>query len=184
MDDKPIALAERLELATEQWNHEKADVDSNLFQVISATTMIAQQIQIDFRELALEIGYELGVGELRILFVLRRSGPDYSLRAVDLGHYLLITSGAITKQISRLKSKGLIIRARSTTRRGWTLKLTDKGREVAENALRLSVLPATASAFGTLTLEEQTEGVRFLRKLLGRMERTRGRDLKSDLVLP
>jgi DNA-binding MarR family transcriptional regulator len=166
-------VSNKIEVATEQWLHEQPGFDPRFFQLISTIYMIAQQLEVDFRAVARQVGHGLGVGDLRILLVLRRSGPSYSLRATDLEDYLLITSGAVIKQIARLERKGFIARSRSTERRGRMIGLTDSGREIADHAMKLAVYPSTASAFASLEEDEQTEGVRFLRRLLGRLERSR-----------
>lgn len=160
--------------AMEQWGQERPDMDTGFLEMLAAFAMIGQQIEIDFRELAQQIGGDMRVGDLRILLVLRRSGPTYSLRAIDLGRELLVTSGAMTKQIGRLENKALIVRKRSKSRRGWDISLTAKGKKIADQVIRYSTASTMASVLGSFESEEQLEGLRFLERVLGKLEEKRG----------
>jgi DNA-binding MarR family transcriptional regulator len=52
----------------------------------------------------------LAQGDFDILAALRRGSPDHDLTAGELHRALMVTSGAITKQVDRLASKGLVTR--------------------------------------------------------------------------
>lgn len=168
-----LPLVDRLTHAMEQWEHEGTQMETGLLEMIAALAIIGQQIEIDFRELAQKIGSDLRVGDLRILLVLRRSGPEYSLRAIDLGRELLVTSGAITKQVGRLEDKALIVRTQSTTQRGWSIGLTKKGIKVADEVIRLASVSMMPTVLAGIEGEERAGGLRFLLQVLGKMEVSR-----------
>lgn len=168
--DSSPSLVDRLTHAMEQWEHESPQMEAGLLEMIAAFAIIGQQIEIDFRDLAQKIGNDLRVGDLRVLLVLRRSGPEYSLRAIDLGRELLVTSGAITKQIGRLEDRALVVRTQSTTQRGWKIGLTKKGIKVADEIIRLAGVATMPSVLRSIDGEERAVGLRFLLQVLGRME--------------
>ena len=81
--------------------------------------------------------FDLSGAEISLLFALRRLGPPYTARPRTLGPMLLITSGAVTKQINRLESRGLVSRSPDpATRNGQMVSLTDPGFELSERAVR------------------------------------------------
>lgn len=165
-------VSDKIDLASQQWSVERPDVDVVLFQFVTATAMIGQQIEIEFRAMAQQFD-DMAEGDLRILLLLRRSAPTYAQRPVDLVRNLLVTSGAITKQIARLEARGLVCRVpqRDGSRRS-LIKLTSAGREIADRA-GIDSFPLLREAFNGFSAEEQGQGVRFARRLLGKLERAR-----------
>ena len=173
--NSPMQGSGKIDQAVRQWAQVNPQIDTRVLQLSGACVLLAQQIEIDFRALANLVGdgdVDLGPGELRILLLLRRSGPSHSLRGVDLLNQLLITSGAIAKQLGRLEGKGLIARTRSSEKRGRLVQLTDKGVALADRAIACgdSAFPLLANAFSGFSDAEQAEGLRFIRRLLGKVE--------------
>lgn len=81
---------------------------------------------------------EFGIGgaEMRVLFALRRAGPPYSRRPTDLFRALLVTSGAMTKQVDRLVASGHVVRLPDPKVGGGAqVKLTEKGLRDADAAI-------------------------------------------------
>lgn len=74
--------------------------------------------------------------EMRVLFALRRAGPGYALRPTELFRSLLVTSGAITKQVDRLMAMGFVDRQPGPDKSGgFLIHLTEKGFRTADEAL-------------------------------------------------
>lgn len=74
---------------------------------------------------------------MRILLVLGRSAPRYAASPTELFRQLLITSGAVSKQIDRLVEIGLVTRvADPDVLRGLLVRLEPAGKEIADAAMR------------------------------------------------
>jgi hypothetical protein len=101
------APAMSLNLMVRQWEDELPDLDLRPFWFVGAVMQLAQRYESDFRDLA-QSRFGIGTGDLRIILALRRAGPPYAVRATDLFQSLLITSGAVTKQVDRLEKKGFV----------------------------------------------------------------------------
>ncbi|QEU89923.1 MarR family winged helix-turn-helix transcriptional regulator [Streptomyces kanamyceticus] len=72
--------------------------------------------------------FGLNLGELDMIFTLRRSGPPYTLTAGAFAKAALGSPGAVTNRIDRLKGKGLVERVReSSDRRSVQIRLTRRG---------------------------------------------------------
>jgi DNA-binding MarR family transcriptional regulator len=125
------APAMSLNLMVRQWEDELPDLDLRPFWFVGAVMQLAQRYESDFRDLA-QSRFGIGTGDLRIILALRRAGPPYAVRATDLFQSLLITSGAVTKQVDRLEKKGFVERIRAEASRGERLvSLTSKGMRAA-----------------------------------------------------
>lgn len=123
--------------------------------------------------------FGISAADMRVLFALRRSGPTYALRPTELFRSLLVTSGAITKQIDRLEKSGHVDRQPGPDRSGGLLvHLTEKGFRVADEALT-SLANSSVVSQSTLTIEERDT----LSKLLGKMLIDLGKKLKPALDL-
>jgi DNA-binding MarR family transcriptional regulator len=117
------------------WSVELPDLDLNPFLVSGTIMRLAQRLERVFTATARARG--VGPGELRILLALRRSGPRYALSPTVLFRSLMITSGAVSKQVDRLAELGLVARvADPDVLRGVLIQLRPAGREMAEDAMR------------------------------------------------
>ena len=99
----------------------------------------------------------LSSSEMRVLFALRRAGAPYIRRPTDLFKAVLVTSGAITKQVSRLAEAGYVERLPDPVNSGgFLIRLTDDGVKRADEALS-ALADQSPENFGTssLTREER-----------------------------
>ena len=125
------------------WSAELPDLNLNPFLVSGTIMRLAQRLERVFTATARARG--VGPGELRILLALRRSGPGYALSPTALFRSLMITSGAVSKQVDRLAELGLVARvADPDVLRGVLIQLRPAGRETAEDAMR-EICPPTAA---------------------------------------
>ena len=60
---------------------------------------------------------DLGNGDFDVLATLRRAGAPFRLSPGELSASTMVTSGAVTKRVDRLESKGLVKRSVSADRR-------------------------------------------------------------------
>src|SRR5579863_4555636 len=93
----------------DEWRVRKPHLDTSIIRAIVLIYGLSQQMENEFRDLA-RSRFSLRVGDLRILFALRRSGESGGLRPTELFRSLLITSSAVTKQVDRLITRGLVKR--------------------------------------------------------------------------
>jgi DNA-binding MarR family transcriptional regulator len=98
--------------------------------------------------------YGLSGAELRVVFALRRAGPPYARRPTDLFKAVLVTSGAITKQVNRLVQHGYAERFPDPANNGgFLVKLTDKGIKLADEGFE--DLIEWSMTTSSLTFEER-----------------------------
>ncbi|HEX3786578.1 MAG TPA: MarR family transcriptional regulator [Pseudonocardiaceae bacterium] len=159
---------EPLEVA-EQWTHELGDLDTTPFLLVSTVQRLRNHLERAFTCLAKE--YELRPADLRVLLALRRSGPDYALSPTALFRQLMITSGAVSKQIDQLADLGLVTRvADPNVLRGLLVRLEPAGREIAERAMR--EICSSYCGLETLDGEQARDMLAALRVLTDVVERS------------
>ena len=111
---------------------------------------------------------------MRVLFALRRAGPDYALRPTELFRSLLVTSGAITKQVDRLAALGYVDRLPGPPKSGgFLIWLTAKGKRTADQAMTSLVISSVASIHRLTRKERDTLCVVLEKVLLDLEERLR-----------
>lgn len=108
--------------------------------------------------------------EMRVLFALRRAGPSYALRPTELFRSILVTSGAITKQVDRLIAGGYVDRQPGPTRSGgYLIHLTPKGFKTADDALT-ALADSSVVSHDVLSAEERQILCVLLVKMLRDLE--------------
>lgn len=145
------------------WQRELPGLDVTNIVLASAVHRIAQLLEQDFTELAKE--YDLLPSEMRILLALRRSPPDYALSPTQLFRRLMVTSGAVTKQVNRLCERGLVTRHLDPqTPRGQLVRLQPAGRHIADQAVRR--MCAVHAGLETLDRAEARQDIVMLQRVL------------------
>jgi DNA-binding MarR family transcriptional regulator len=125
--DRPGLVAD----LAEAWHREMPGLDLHSFLVTAAVMRLAQRIERIFAAKTRARG--LGPGDMRVLLALRRSRPPHQLSPTALFRHLMITSGAVSKQVDRLAELGLVERtADPDVLRGVLIRLTPTGLETAE----------------------------------------------------
>lgn len=131
---QPVARRRQLEAMAEDWHREMPDLELRPFLVTAAVLRLAQHIERVFTERTRRRG--LGPGDMRVLLALRRSRPPHQLSPTALLRQLMITSGAVSKQVDRLAALGLVERiADPDVLRGVLIRLTPAGGETAEDMM-------------------------------------------------
>jgi len=111
-----------------------------------------------------------------LIVTLRRSGPPFELNPTMLYRESLVSSGAITNRIDRVETLGLVKRLPDPNdRRGTIVRLTRKGRLLADRAIELHFY-SLAECLSDLRRGEQTDLARLLGSLLLSMEDRRERE--------
>jgi len=112
----------------------------------------------------------LAFTEFEVLVTLRSAAPPHELNPTDLYGALLISSGGLTKVLRGLEQRKLITRARGADGRVKPVRLTPKGRALAERVLKNVVRSDGALIAGALSAREIEEMTGMLRKVLGVLE--------------
>ena len=116
------------------WRTERPDLDTEPLQVLSRVSRLARHLDRVRRTAFAAHGLE--TWEFDVLSALRRQGPPYQLSPGSLLKATLVTSGTMTNRIDRLAEGGLVRRLPDPQdKRGVLVKLTDRGKAVADSAL-------------------------------------------------
>jgi DNA-binding MarR family transcriptional regulator len=113
----------------------------------------------------------LTLTEFEALATLRGAPPPHALAPTDLYGAVLISSGGLTKVLYALQARNLITRAEAgTDRRSKPVRLTPKGRALAERAMA-DVLRTDGELISSGLSQAEIERLtRLLRKLLATLE--------------
>jgi DNA-binding MarR family transcriptional regulator len=169
----------------DEWRRERPDVDLTAFSIAAAIKQIDLQTEAEFRRLAADFG--IGPGDLRVLFALRRSGVANPRRPTDLFQSLLVTSGAVTKQVDRLEAQGFVERLPDPAdQRSFLIRLTRRGAKVADTAIEAICSKETTigSAIAALSDQEREAGRRFLQRLLDIFEQSGAESVEEPTPAP
>lgn len=121
-----------------QWARERPDLDTSPMGVIGRLHRLAARLDAELRTVFAEAG--LGDGEFDVLATLRRSGAPYSLTAGELAASAMVSSGAVTKRVDRLVSRGLVRRdVGDADGRSRQVSLTEGGLALIEDLVPLHV---------------------------------------------
>ncbi|CCE03843.1 MarR family transcriptional regulator [Bradyrhizobium sp. STM 3809] len=117
----------------------------------------------------------LGFTEFEVLVTLRGQPAPHELLPTELYGAILISSGGLTKVLHALQARGLIARGQSKDdRRSKPVRLTAKGRALAERAMRDVLAADDALIEGALSASELMQLTRLSAKLLRFVEQSGG----------
>jgi DNA-binding MarR family transcriptional regulator len=151
-----------------QWHRERPDLDvvalglyGRLFRVVHLSGDVLSEGLAH---------HGLQRGWFDLLVALRRAGAPYELNPTQLMRATMLSSSGMTKRLDRMEEAGLVERRPDPRdRRGTLVRLTRRGRNVADKAVETHIAneerlldPLTAAECRTL------DGL--LRKLLVRLE--------------
>jgi DNA-binding MarR family transcriptional regulator len=120
------AMTDTVATIVARWREERPDLDPTPMLVVGRIQRLAHMLDVVLRPPFAEAG--LGPGDFDVLAALRRSGSGFSRTPKELRGALMVTQGAVTKQVDRLLAKGLVTRDVSPDdARGRTITLTDAG---------------------------------------------------------
>ncbi|WP_129840114.1 MarR family transcriptional regulator [Streptomyces sp. RFCAC02] len=158
-------MADAVDLIVGQWREERPDLSAALepMEVMGRIQRMQRVHEQHFRKLRDAFG--LAMGEIDMLFTLRRSGPPYTLTAGAFLKAAMVTAGAVTNRIDRLEDKGLVERVReSADRRSVQIRLTEHGKAVADDMIttHLREYERILSALGARQREQIASGLRAI----------------------
>lgn len=153
------------------WERERPDLDLSNF-LLAICVMRLGRVVDDAYDRMCRKRYGISGADMRVLFALRRAGRPYARRPTDLFRALLVTSGAITKQVDRLSSQGFVDRIVDPSYSGGALiALTAKGLKAANSATELltdgsPIVPGVQN----MSASDRTAARRFIQKMLEGLE--------------
>lgn len=144
---------------------ERPDLDPSDYLYLVYVQRVGRLLEtVDDRHCRTEFG--IGASDMRVLFALRRAGPDYALRPTELFRSLLVTSGAITKQVDRLVALGYVHRLPGPPKSGgFLIQLSTKGRRTVDQAMT-SLVNSSVASIHRLTRKERDMLCVVLEKVL------------------
>jgi DNA-binding MarR family transcriptional regulator len=166
--------ASHVEEIAADWRRERPDIDLDRFLLAIYVQRLGRIIFQDFERLC-QSEYRMRSSDVRVLLALRRRGPPYAQRPTDLFRALLITSGAITKQVDRLVSRKLVVRLPDPDyRKGFLVQLTERGRRFVDDvAATIADGTAIAPEMSALSPAEIRGAARFCYRALKLLESKR-----------
>jgi DNA-binding MarR family transcriptional regulator len=160
-----------IEQITRQWQRERPDLDLGDFLLAIYLRRIGHLIETEYDHMC-QARFGMSARDMRVLLALRRGGPPYALRPTDLFESLLVTSGAVTKQVDRLERRRLVKRLPDPDHGGgFRVQLSPRGLEMVDSAVELlarssPIKPATAP----LDKRERDAAARFCLRLIAMLE--------------
>jgi DNA-binding MarR family transcriptional regulator len=156
----------------QQWPAESSKFDIDFVEFIGGIAIIDQLIEREFKRIA-QSQFTMTPGDIRVLFALRRAGRGAKLRPIDIFKRLLVTSGAVTKQLDRLEARGFVRRVfRRNKVRSSLVELTEEGRSLADDAIAaVAALPVTRAAFYSLSKSNRASAMRIIHLMIQETEK-------------
>jgi DNA-binding MarR family transcriptional regulator len=153
------------------WRREQPDLAMDDLLLSICLTRLGRMLDARYHRRCQE-RFGISGADLRVLLALRRAGRPYARRPTDLFRALIVTSGAITKQVDRLLAKGLVARMQDPLHDGgFLVHLTAKGLKLVNIALEDLAGDATlAGAMAQLSPREREAGIRFCAHLIRQLE--------------
>jgi DNA-binding MarR family transcriptional regulator len=155
------------------WRRERPDLDLEDF-LLGIYLMRIGRLLDDAYDRMCRATFGVSGADMRVLFALRRAGPPYARRPTDLFRALLVTSGAMTKQVDRLSGLQFVERRRDPKQAvGLLIQLTKQGLKVANQAAEsLAKNSLIASATASMSAADRALGERFCERLLAALDAT------------
>ena len=160
-----------IEEITRQWQRERPDLDLGDFLLAIYLRRLGRLIESEYDRMC-QARFGMSAWDMRVLLALRRGGPPYAMRPTDLFEVLLVTSGAVTKQVDRLQRRRLVKRLPDPEHGGgFRVQLTERGLEMVDAAVDLlarnsAIRPATSR----LDKGEREAAARFCLKMIALLE--------------
>ncbi|MFB4301044.1 MarR family winged helix-turn-helix transcriptional regulator [Actinomadura sp. NTSP31] len=158
-------MSDAVDAIRDLWHAERPDLDTWPSGVVGRVQRLSRVMEHELRQFDTRHGLE--AGEFDVLTTLRRSSPPYRMTAGAFLKASMITSGAVTRRIDRMESRGLVerVRPKGGDRRSVQIQLTEKGKKICDE-LFPQHLENEVRMLSALTRNECDELARLLRKLL------------------
>ncbi|MET9252463.1 MarR family transcriptional regulator [Streptomyces sp. NPDC003717] len=166
------APADPVDAIIGQWAAVRPDLDTAAMEVFGRIFRLSRAMG-DRMERAYA-RYGVSRGEFDVLATLRRAGEPYTLSPRQLSGTLMLTTGGMTGRLDKLERAGLLRRSPDPhDRRGLQVTLTDRGRELIDEAVGAGLAEQTA-ALSSLDRDRAEALAGLLRELLAGTGREQG----------
>ncbi|MEE1753655.1 MarR family winged helix-turn-helix transcriptional regulator [Streptomyces sp. SP18CS02] len=150
---------------TAQWAVVRPDLDTVPMAVYGRVYRLANAMSDQVGKAYAPFG--VSRGEFDVLATLRRSGEPYTLSPRELSATLMLTTGGMTGRLDRLERAGLLGRSPDPhDRRGLRVTLSERGRELVDEAVEAGLAVQRAALESALDESEARQLAELLRKLL------------------
>jgi DNA-binding MarR family transcriptional regulator len=130
------ASTDSIEELVQAWQRERPDLESWPFAIFGRIWRLSASLLGDAERWLAPIG--LTFESFSLIVTLRRAGASFEMNPTALYRESLLSSGAITNRIDRVEAQGLVKRLPDPNdRRGTIVRLTQKGRSLADRAIKL-----------------------------------------------
>jgi DNA-binding MarR family transcriptional regulator len=155
----------------EQLKRERPDLDQSDYLYWIYLVRVGRILAgVDDRRCRANFG--ISGADMRVLYALRRAGHPYSRRPTELFRSLLVTSGAVTKQVDRLVGLKLVQRLPDPVNNGsFLIRLTAKGVKMANDSLSALAEFARPSKTSSLSRVEHDMMCALCEKMLLDLEK-------------
>ncbi len=169
---QPSTRSSHFDHVAASWRHELPAPSTDAMLLSIGLIRLGRMVEA-LHDRMLRSEFDVSGAEMRVVLALRRAGRPYARRPTDLFRALLLSSGAITKQVDRLIAKGLVERLPDPLHGGgFLVQLTARGVQIAEAAsAAIGDLFAFDSALRTLPPELRAAGETFVYQILRELER-------------
>jgi DNA-binding MarR family transcriptional regulator len=157
-------VQDQVDKLLDQWARERPELDCSSLSVVVRVQFLAKLCQQGAERALARL--DLRLWEYDVLSALRRQGPPFQLPATALARASMLSSGAMTNRIDRLEARGLVVRGpEPSDRRGVNVRLTDRGRQLTDEAIEARLTAADAQ-LAALSGTERRAASAALRKVL------------------
>jgi DNA-binding MarR family transcriptional regulator len=171
------AAADSIEELVHAWQRERPDLESWPFAIFGRIWRLSSSLLGNAEHWLAPIG--LTFESFSVIVTLRRGGPPFEMNPTALYRESLLSSGAITNRIDRVEAEGLVKRLPDPNDcRGTIVRLTPKGRALADRAIKLH-FEALAESLAGIDKTERAQLSTLLGKLLRTVEHKREQDRKA-----
>lgn len=163
-------MPDAVDAIIEQWSEARPDLEPQLgaMATIGRLGRVVTHITRRVEAVAGEFGYS--VGELDVLFALRRSGPPFELTPSQLARTMMLSPAGVTNRIDRLERDELVERLLDARdRRSFRVRLTATGKGLADLMVGRHVA-AEVELLDPLSDAERRALDKALRRLLASFE--------------
>lgn len=162
-----MPMKDHVDFVVAQWAQTMPSVDASSMEVFGR--MARLQKHLERRRCAVLEQYGFKEGEFDVMATLRRSGAPYQLTPTELYNSLLITSGAMTNRLSRLKEAGMVEQIHDPAdKRSYKVALTAAGLAAIEKAV-FSHTDLQNQFLAPLRIEEREALARMLKLMLAKL---------------
>lgn len=167
-------VTDSISILLDEWRRARPDLDPAPFAIFGRIWRLSANLSNESAGWLAPLG--LNFESFSLIVTLRRSGPPYELNPTALYRESLISSGAITNRIDRVEALGLVKRLPDPEdRRGTIVRLTPKGRKLADKAIEVH-FRRLADCLSATTAADQARLAALLANLLQSVE---GRETPS-----